>query len=86
MSLCRADGPAPIKLHQKYGGKDLMVVGICVSEEREIVEKFLKEHPHSYPMVPTAENEMPRWYQVGVFPTYIVIDKDGTVTAALEVE
>jgi thiol-disulfide isomerase/thioredoxin len=81
---CRADAPALEKLNQKYGGKELTIVSISVSEDRELVEKFLKEHPHSYPVVLTTENEMPRPYEIGVFPTYIVIDKDGTVASAVE--
>jgi thiol-disulfide isomerase/thioredoxin len=82
---CRADGPALDKLYRKYGGQDLMIVGISVSEERAIVEKFLREHPHSFPIALTTENDtMPRPYQVGVLPTYIVIDRDGTVNAAAQ--
>jgi thiol-disulfide isomerase/thioredoxin len=80
---CRADGPALEKLFRKYGEKDLMIIGISVSEEREMVEKFLNEHPHTYPIALTTENEMPLPYQISVFPTYIVIDRDGTVTAAV---
>jgi hypothetical protein len=71
-------------LHRKYGGKELTIVGISVSEDREIVEKFLKEHPQGFQVVLTTENEMPRPYEVGVFPTYIVIDRDGTVSGAVE--
>ena len=81
---CRADAPALDKLYRKYGEQDLAIVGISVSEDRAVVEKFLKEHPHSFPVVLTAENEMPRPYQIGVFPTYIVIDRDGTVASAVE--
>jgi len=81
---CRADAPALEKLYRKYGPQDLVILGISVSEDRAIVEKFLKEHPHSFPVVLTTENEMPRPYQVGAFPTYIVIDRDGTVTSAAE--
>lgn len=81
---CRADAPALDKLYHKYGGQDLMVVGISVNEDRAIVEKFLTEHPHSSPIVLTTENEMPRPYQIGVFPTYIVIERDGTFAAAVE--
>jgi thiol-disulfide isomerase/thioredoxin len=81
---CRADAPSIEKLNKKYGNRELAIVGISVSEERELVEKFLKEHPHSYSIVLTTENEMPRPYEVGVFPTYIVIDKDGTFAAAVE--
>jgi thiol-disulfide isomerase/thioredoxin len=81
---CRADAPALDKLYRKYGDQDLMIVGISVSEEHAIVEKFLREHPHSFPVILTTENEMPRPYQIGVFPTYIVIDRDGTLTSAAE--
>jgi hypothetical protein len=48
------------------------------------VEKFLNGHPLEYPLVLTTENEMPRPYQIAVFPTYIVIDRDGTLAAAVE--
>jgi len=81
---CRADAPALDKLYRKYGEQDLMIVGISVSEERKIVEQFLKEHPHSFPIALTTENELPSAYQIGVFPTYIVIERDGTVAAAVE--
>ena len=61
-----------------------MIVGISVSEDRAIVEKFLKEHPHDFPILLTTENELPTAYQIGVFPTYIVIQRDGTVASAAE--
>jgi thiol-disulfide isomerase/thioredoxin len=81
---CRADAPALDKLYKKYSERDLMIIGISVSEDRALVEKFLKEHPHNFPIVLTAENEMPRPYQIGVFPTYIVIDRDGTLASVVQ--
>jgi thiol-disulfide isomerase/thioredoxin len=81
---CRADAPALDKLYRKYGEQELMIVGISVSEDRAIVEQFLKGHPHSFPVVLSSENEMPAAYQIGVFPTYIVIERDGTVASAVE--
>jgi len=83
---CRADAPSLDRLFQKYGGRDLVIVGISVSEERKVVEAFLKTHPHEFPMVLTTENEMPRPYQVGVFPTYLVIDREGNLGAAVDGE
>jgi thiol-disulfide isomerase/thioredoxin len=80
---CRADAPALDKLYAKYGG-NLAIVGVSVSEDRPVVEKFLKEHPHVFPVVLTNENEMPRPYQIGVFPTYIVIDRDGSLDSAAQ--
>jgi thiol-disulfide isomerase/thioredoxin len=81
---CRADAPALDSLHKKYGDKELAIIGISVSEERDVVEKFLSKHPHSFPVVLTTENEMPRPFQIGVFPTYVVIDKDGVLTSVVE--
>src|SRR6202035_4612386 len=37
---CRADAPSLDKLYAKYGGQDLMIVGISLSEERAIVENY----------------------------------------------
>lgn len=81
---CRADAPSLDKLYSKYGDSNLMIVGISVSEDRQIVEKFLREHPHKFPIVLTTENDMPRPYQVGAFPTYIVIDPQGNVEATMD--
>ena len=57
-----------------------------MSEDRPVVQKFLTEHPHPYTIALTTENEMPRPYQIGVFPTYIVIDSEGNLVAASEGE
>jgi thiol-disulfide isomerase/thioredoxin len=83
---CRADAPALDKLYSSYGGKNLMIVSVSVSEERKVVEKFLQEHPHRYPVVLTSENQMPKAYQIGAFPTYIVIGTDGNLVTATEGE
>lgn len=81
---CLADASALDKLYAKYGGQNLEIIGISVSEDRAIVEKFLREHRHAYPIVLTFENEMPRPFQIGVLPTYMVIEKDGTLAGVVE--
>jgi len=81
---CRADGPALDKLYAKYGDQNLEIIAISVSEDRTIVEKFLKEHRHAYPIVLTSENEMPHQFEIGALPTYIVIGEDGDVAGAVE--
>jgi thiol-disulfide isomerase/thioredoxin len=79
---CQADAPSIEKLNQKYGNNNLAVVGISVSEDRDTVEKYLKKHPHSYPVVLSSENQLPRPYQIGIFPTYLIIAPDGTLVTA----
>jgi thiol-disulfide isomerase/thioredoxin len=81
---CNADGPALDKLYQKYGGNNLAIIGVSVNEEGSVVQKYLATHPHPYSIVLTTENEMPRAYQIGLFPTYIVIDRQGNLMSAAE--
>jgi len=81
---CLADAPVLDRLYSKYARKNLMIVGISVDEDRETLEKFLEKHPHDFPVVLTTENEMPHLYQIGSFPTYIVIAPDGTVSSAFD--
>lgn len=81
---CRKDGPALENLYRKYRDHDLMVVGISLGEYRRTVEQFLGQFPHTFPIVLTSENDLPRAYYPRVIPTYIVIDRDGTVATAIE--
>jgi thiol-disulfide isomerase/thioredoxin len=81
---CRKDGPALETLYRKYRDRDLMIVGISVGEDRRSVEKYLAAHPHSFPVALTTENDTPRPYRPAVIPTYIVINRDGTVATAVE--
>lgn len=48
------------------------------------MEKFLNDYPHDFPVVLTSENDLPAAYQIGTFPTYVVIDKDGAVMSAVD--
>jgi thiol-disulfide isomerase/thioredoxin len=81
---CRADAPSLAKLYRKFGQKELEIVGISVSEERAVVEKYLREHPKEYATVLSTENDLPRPYQIGVFPTYWIVDAEGKVASVAE--
>ncbi|HEY1800253.1 MAG TPA: TlpA disulfide reductase family protein [Terriglobales bacterium] len=76
---CQSDASSIEKLNQKYCDKSLAIVGISVGEERETVEKYLKKHPHNFPVVLSSENQMPLQYQIHVFPTYLIIGPDGNL-------
>jgi len=79
---CQADAPSLDKLNEKYGNKNLAIVGISVSEDRATVENYLLKHPHQYPVVLSSENRLPRPYEIHIFPTYMIIDPDGNLTTA----
>jgi len=79
---CQSDASSIEKLNQKYGEKSLAVIGVSVDEDRTTVESYLKKHPHTYRVVLSSENRLPPPYQVGVFPTYLIISPDGTLMTA----
>lgn len=81
---CQSDASSIEKLNQKYGSKDLAIVGVSVDEDRDTVEKYLKKHPHSYSVVLSSENRLPPQYQVGLFPTYLIVGPDGALVTVEE--
>jgi len=81
---CREDAPALNKLQSKYGGRELVILGINVGEDRLVVEDFLREHQSKYPIVLSSENQLPRQYHVNSIPTYIIVSADGKVVSAAD--
>ena len=81
---CQADAPALEKLHRRYGDTDLVVIGIAVGERRDVIASYREQKSLSYPVILASENDLPRVYRVDVIPAYIVIDKEGAITAATE--
>ena len=60
------------RLHARYGAQ-LAIIGLSVGEDRAVVEKYLKERPHKFPIALTAENDLPRHYDVAALPTYVIL-------------
>lgn len=79
---CQLDAPSIEKLNQKYGNKNLAIIAISVDEDLSTVESYLKKHPHSYPVLLSTENHLLPPYQVGVFPTYLIISPEGMLMTA----
>lgn len=82
--ICREQRASLEKVYRKYGGNSFEIIGLSVSEDREAVERYLKESPQSYMGVLTLENELDRQYQVHRFPTYVVVGRDGKVVSVAE--
>lgn len=76
---CHANAPDLNKLYEQYGKGNLEIVGVSVGETPAIVEKYLGGTPHEFPIVVSAAVDLPRFYQVQLLPTYMVIDPEGTL-------
>lgn len=75
---CRQIMPLVQHLHDKYGAKDLAVVGIT-EEERSTVEQFRYKEPYNYPVYLDKGGAVGKTYQISALPTFVLIDRNGKI-------
>jgi thiol-disulfide isomerase/thioredoxin len=76
---CRDSIPALERLHEKYGARGLVVLGIT-NEDPDHVATFVKENKMTYTVAAgPAQDAVLLKYQIEALPTSVVIDKQGRV-------
>jgi len=78
---CKASMPITEKLHEDYKSKGLVILGIDVGENRDVVEKFMATSPFGYPVIMGDEAGLTSAYSVNLFPTFVLINADGKVAS-----
>jgi thiol-disulfide isomerase/thioredoxin len=78
---CRKEMPALAAIHSEFKDAGLILIGVNVGEDRELVEKFLKTTPAPYPIVLSNDSDIVASFQVSAFPTYVLIGRDGNIAA-----
>jgi len=76
---CVSEIPNIKRLHEEIPADKLVVIGIC-QDEKEKVEKFIKEYEITYPNI-MADKTILSLYGVIKFPTTFLIDKEGVILA-----
>lgn len=56
---------------------DLVVLAVNVMEEKNLVDKYIKEGGYKFPVVLDEEGEVAITYLVSAFPTSYFVDKEG---------
>jgi thiol-disulfide isomerase/thioredoxin len=87
---CQASMPHIERVYQAVKDKDVVVLGLCVSDEKAAYEKWMPEHTDKYhfkfaydPAGRSAKNISGMLYSVSGIPTTYIIDKDGKVADAI---
>lgn len=77
---CRAEVPHLQRLHEKYGRKGLVVVGISQDADgAKAVKPFADKHKLTYVQLLDQKHEAARKYKVGPIPTTYIIGPDGKI-------
>jgi len=75
---CVMEMPELNKLVAKYkGNSDIVFVSIAMDDKKNI-DGFLRTHPFDYQIIPRG-NKIMSSFDVNVYPTHIVVGKDGVI-------
>ena len=75
---CREELPIIEKLHREFKDKNLVVLGIS-NEDRDTIEKFLKNNPLTFPILLDEKGKVAKSYRVVAIPRLLLIDKTGKI-------
>ena len=79
---CRASAPLMEKIYSDYKDRGLVVLGVNVAEDRDVIDAFIQKHSFAYPIVMSSESSILTDYKVNAYPTFVLIE-EGRVIAEL---
>ena len=76
---CRGEMPDIEKIYQEYKDKDLVVLTVNLGEDKNTVEKFIKENKYNFSILLDTKNEASNKYGIAAIPASYFIDKEGNI-------
>ncbi len=77
---CRDEIPGFVELQKQFGDRGLVVVGVSLDEEgAPFVQKFVRQHGVSYPVVLGSREVVAAYDGVDALPTTFIIDREGKI-------
>jgi thiol-disulfide isomerase/thioredoxin len=77
--VCRSQQAALDNIIRDFTGEGLVVIAVDVHEDGQTVKEYLAEHPRSCHIVLTEDTDLVAAFAPKSFPTYVLIDRDGTI-------
>ncbi len=74
---CKQELPELETLYRKFSKAGLVIIGISIVESNTAIEKFLKERPLSFTVLPDNDSQAAEAYGVSNLPTVCLIGRDG---------
>jgi thiol-disulfide isomerase/thioredoxin len=77
---CKKELPIIEKLHKEFRARGLVVVGVNVGEEKDVVAKYMADARLTYPNLQVGDDdEILKSLSVRAYPTLVLIDRTGKV-------
>lgn len=76
---CKKSFPVLEALHKEYGDKGVVVLGVNVDTNHQLMKKFLSKHAASFPIVRDAKHELVSSAGIKTMPSAFIIDDTGHV-------
>src|SRR5467141_2868214 len=74
---CKETFPLLERLHQRFGKKGLIILGVNEDKSRPAMTAFLQEHPVSFAVVRDSRKKLAASVSVPGLPTSYILDRDG---------
>jgi peroxiredoxin len=76
---CRVQARILEPLWTEMKGNGVQFLAVSLGESRDTVEKYIAEHPYSYPVLYDTDDQIATEAEVYALPTVMVIDRSGEV-------
>jgi cytochrome c biogenesis protein CcmG/thiol:disulfide interchange protein DsbE len=81
---CRRELPHLKALHERYGKRGLVVLGISVDHQgTDVVRSFVRKHAVTWPTLMADEAVLAAYGDVRAIPTKFVIDRQGRIAGRM---
>ncbi|RMF47033.1 MAG: TlpA family protein disulfide reductase [Deltaproteobacteria bacterium] len=77
---CKQEMPSMERLYARLRNQGLEILAVNIEADGdEVLPEFLRQHPHTFPVLMDLEGEVQQTYGVFRFPETFVVDKAGRV-------
>jgi thiol-disulfide isomerase/thioredoxin len=76
---CKASFPCFNRLHQKYAGKGLVIVGIGVDEDPAKYQAFVSKQKVAFALAHDAKHKAAAFFAPSTMPTSYLVDRKGII-------
>jgi peroxiredoxin len=76
---CRNEMPSMETLYQRFKNQGLEILAVDLGEERNQVQKFIKDNRYTFPVLLDSEGKVSGQYGISSIPTTYILDRDGKI-------